>query len=120
MKQLKYLAFGEIIPDEEFYTYNSKYNNSKTKLIIPAKISKELTLEIQKIAVKAFKAIDGKGYARVDFLVNDETGEIYIIEINTIPGFTNISMFPKLFENSGINYSELLDQLIKLALEVQK
>lgn len=115
---VKTSCLGEIIPDEEFYTYNSKYNNSKAKLIIPAEISKELTLEIQKIAVKAFKAIDGKGFSRVDFLVNDKTGEINIIEINTIPGFTSISMFPKLFENTGISYSDLLEQLINLALEL--
>lgn len=118
MKKLKLLAFGEIIPDEEFYTYNSKYNiNSKTKLKIPANISEEISNKIQQIAIKAFKAIDGKGFARVDFLVNDKTEEINIIEINTIPGFTNISMYPKLWKYSGLKYQELLEELVKLALE---
>lgn len=117
---VKTSCVGEIITDEEFYTYNSKYNNSKTKLIIPADLTKKLTEEIQQIAIKAFKAIDGKGFSRVDFLVNDKTGEINIIEINTIPGFTNISMFPKLFEKSGTSYSDLLEQLINLTLELKK
>lgn len=90
---------------------------SKTKLQIPADLPKKIKEDIQKIAIKAFKVIDGKGYARVDFLVNDKTSEINIIEINTIPGFTNISMFPKLWEYSGISYANLLEELIKLALE---
>ena len=73
--------------------------------------------EIRSLAIKAFKAIDGKGLSRVDFFANEETNEIYINEINTLPGFTTISMYPKLFEQSGISYSKLLDKLIKLALE---
>ena len=80
-------------------------------------MSKEITQKIQEISIKAFKAIDAKGYARVDFLVNDKTGKINIIEINTIPGFTNISMYPKLWEYSGLKYKDLLENLINLALE---
>ena len=108
---------GEIIPAEEFYSYDAKYKNSESKVIIPADISKEMSNEIRKLAIKAFKAIDGKGLARVDFFANEKTEEIYINEINTLPGFTQISMYPKLFENIGIPYSELLDRLVNLALK---
>lgn len=108
---------GEIKPAEEFYSYDAKYKNSESKIIIPADISKEMSNEIRRLAIKAFKAIDGKGLARVDFFVNEKTEEIFINEINTLPGFTKISMYPKLFENVGISYSKLLDTLIKLAME---
>ena len=108
---------GEIKPAEEFYSYDAKYKNSESKIIIPADISKEMSNEIRRLAIKAFKAIDGKGLARVDFFVNEKTEEIFINEINTLPGFTQISMYPKLFENVGISYSKLLDTLIKLAME---
>lgn len=117
IEDVKASCLGEILPDEEFYTYNSKYINSKTKLNIPANLSEELTNKVRKEAIKAFKAIDGKGYARVDFMVNYKTGEINIIEINTIPGFTNISMYPKLWEESGLKYPNLLEELINLAIE---
>ena len=108
---------GEIKPAEEFYSYDAKYKNSESKIIIPADISKEMSNEIRRLAIKAFKAIDGKGLARVDFFANEKTEEIFINEINTLPGFTQISMYPKLFENVGISYSKLLDTLIKLAME---
>ena len=108
---------GEIKPAEEFYSYDAKYKNSESKIIIPADIPKEMSNEIRKLAIKAFKAIDGKGLARVDFFANEKTEEIFINEINTLPGFTQISMYPKLFENVGISYSKLLDTLIKLAME---
>ena len=108
---------GEIKPAEEFYSYDAKYKNSESKIIIPADISKEMSNEIRRLAIKAFKAIDGKGLARVDFFANEKTEEIFINEINTLPGFTKISMYPKLFENVGISYSKLLDTLIKLAME---
>ena len=108
---------GEIKPAEEFYSYDAKYKNSESKIIIPADISKEMSNEIRRLAIKAFKAIDGKGLARVDFFANEKTEEIFINEINTLPGFTQISMYPKLFENVGISYSKLLDTLIKLAMD---
>lgn len=107
---------GEIKPAEEFYSYNAKYNNEDSKTVIPEDLPKEISEEIRKQAIKAFKAIDGKGLARVDFFVERKSNEIYINEINTMPGFTSISMYPKLFEKSGISYKELLDKLIELAL----
>ena len=84
--------------------------------MIPAKISAEKSEEIRKLAVKAFKAIDGKGLSRVDFFIENESETVYINELNTLPGFTNISMYPKLFEQIGINYSDLLDKLINLVM----
>lgn len=108
---------GEIRPAEEFYSYDAKYKNQESKIEIPANISKELSEKIRKQAIKAFKAIDGKGLSRVDFFIENKTNKIYINEINTMPGFTNISMYPKLFEASGISYKELLSRLIELALE---
>lgn len=108
---------GEILSAEDFYTYDAKYNNIESKTVIPADISEEVINEIKRIAIKAFKAVDGSGLARVDFFVQNETNKIYLNEINTMPGFTSISMYPKLWEHEGLSYSELLDQLIKLALE---
>ncbi len=108
---------GEIKPAEEYYSFDAKYNNAESVTIIPAKIEEEIADTIKAYAKKAFKAIDGKGLARVDFFVERQTNEIYINEINTMPGFTSISMYPKLMESGGILYSELLDRLIKLALE---
>ena len=110
-------CIGEIKPAEDFYTFDAKYNNQESKVLIPADISEEMANEIRRLAIKAFKAIDGKGLSRVDFFANTETNEIYINEINTLPGFTTISMYPKLFEQVGIKYSKLLDKLIELALE---
>lgn len=106
---------GEIKPAEEFYSYEAKYKNEESKTDIPANIPKEIENEIKKQAIKAFKAIDGKGLSRVDFFIENETNQIYINEINTLPGFTNISMYPKLFEASGIGYQQLLDKLIELS-----
>ena len=106
---------GEIKAADEFYSYDAKYNNQESKTLIPAEISKEKSDEIQKLAVKAFKSIDGKGLSRVDFFIENETEKVYINEINTLPGFTSISMYPKLFEQIGIGYTELLDKLIELA-----
>ena len=108
---------GEIKAADEFYSYDAKYNNEESKTLIPAEISKEKSDEIQKLAIKAFKAIDGKGLSRVDFFIEDKTEKVYINEINTLPGFTSISMYPKLFEQVGIGYTELLDKLIELALK---
>ena len=108
---------GEIKPAEEFYSYNAKYSNEESKTEIPADLPKEISEKIRKQAIKAFKAIDGKGLARVDFFVERKSNEIYINEINTMPGFTNISMYPKLFEKSGISYKELLNRLVDLSFE---
>ena len=110
-------SVGEIIPADIFYSFDAKYSNSQSKTIIPANITNELSDKIRKIAKKAFKAIDGKGLARVDFFIERETNDIYLNEINTLPGFTNISMYPKLMENIGIMYEDLLDKLIDLAVE---
>lgn len=106
---------GEIKSADEFYTYDAKYNNENSKTLIPAEISEENSKEIQKLAIKAFKAISGRGLSRVDFFIEDKTQKIYINEINTLPGFTSISMYPKLFEAVGISYEKLLDNLIELA-----
>lgn len=116
-EDVKASCIGEIAPVENFYTFDAKYKNSESKLTIPANINRELSNKVRDIAIKAFKAIDGKGFARVDFFVNEETEEIYINEINTLPGFTEISMYPKLWEQSGMEYSRILDELVNLALE---
>ncbi len=110
---------GEITPDikHEFYSYESKYTDGGADLQIPANISTEQLLELQWMAKKAFQAIGARGLSRVDFLVDRETGECYLNEINTMPGFTKFSMYPKLWEASRIEYSELLDRLITLAQE---
>lgn len=108
---------GEIKAADEFYSYDAKYNNEESKTEIPANLKDELSNEIRKQAIKAFKAIDGKGLSRVDFFIENNTNKIYINEINTLPGFTNISMYPKMFEASGIPYKELLTKLINFALE---
>lgn len=108
---------GEIRAADEFYSYDAKYNNKASQTIIPADITKEQKEEIRRLAIKAFKAIDGKGLSRVDFFIENKTGKIFLNEINTMPGFTQISMYPKLMEAFGISYNELLDRLISLALE---
>ena len=110
---------GEIQPGGEYYDYNSKYIDKNTKLIIPARIAEDLAEEVQKISKLAFLAIDAAGLARVDFFIQKTTDSYQVLlnEINTIPGFTRVSMYPKLWEKSGIGFSELVDRLIKLALE---
>ncbi|MDI6845719.1 MAG: D-alanine--D-alanine ligase family protein [Candidatus Saccharicenans sp.] len=108
---------GEVIPHREFYDYADKYLEGKTRFQIPAELPEPTVREIQKLAVAAFRAIDACGMARVDFFLEKGTEKIYINEINTIPGFTEISMYPKLWEVSGLSFSRLLDRLIQLALE---
>lgn len=108
---------GEIKAADEFYSYEAKYTNQESKTIIPTELPENITKEIRELAIKAFRAIDGTGLSRVDFFVEDQTNRIIINEINTLPGFTSISMYPKLFEAVGISYSQLLDQLIQLALK---
>ena len=110
-------VLGEIVPAKEFYDYDAKYNDNNSILNIPAHLPEETAKKIQELAVAAYKALDCSGLSRADFFVHKETGEIFINEINTIPGFTSISMYPKLWEASGLKYSELLDRLIQLALE---
>jgi len=107
----------EIIPSREFYDYEDKYLLDAAKLLVPAPLTAEQTAEIQKLAVEAYQAVDCEGMARVDFLLEASTGKLYINEINTIPGFTSISMYPKMWEQAGVPFAELLDRLIDLALE---
>jgi D-alanine-D-alanine ligase len=111
---------GEIVPSREFYDYAAKYldeEDEASDLLIPAPLSDEETARIQSLALQAYRAIDCAGLARVDFLINDATGDLFVNEINTIPGFTSISMYPKLWEASGIPYPELVSRLIDLAIE---
>ena len=107
---------GEIVPGADFYSYDAKYVLDSSALLIPAPLTEAQTAQVKDIAVRAFKAVDACGMARVDFLLS-KTGEIYLNEINTIPGFTKISMYPKLWEASGLPYAELVNRLIDLALE---
>ncbi len=107
---------GEILSAEDFYSFDAKYKNQESKVVIPANIPDEKIEEIRKLAVKAFKAVDGSGLSRVDFFVENGTNKIYLNEINTMPGFTSISMYPKLWEEAGINSADLTDKLIQLAL----
>lgn len=106
---------GEILSADEFYSFDAKYKNKDSKTVIPANISKMEIEEIRKLAIKAFNAVDGSGLARVDFFIKEADNKIYINEINTMPGFTQISMYPKLWEQCGIKYSHLLDKLIDSA-----
>jgi D-alanine-D-alanine ligase len=108
---------GEILPSREFYSYESKYIDGTSGLVIPAPLPEEISECIRDYAVRAYKAIDCAGMARVDFLVEKDTNKVYLNELNSIPGFTKISMYPKLWEASGIPYSKLVDRLIELAME---
>ena len=108
---------GEIIPGKEFYDYAAKYRDEGSELLIPAKLNKSQMKSVQQMAVAAFRAVDCSGLARVDFLMDPKSGKIYVNEINTMPGFTAISMYPKLWAASGVNYRQLIDRLIKLGVE---
>jgi D-alanine-D-alanine ligase len=108
---------GEIVPGKEFYDYTAKYLDEGSELIIPAKLTKTETKKVQDMAVAAFKAVDCSGLARVDFLMDPKTRKIYLNEINTMPGFTSISMYPKLWAASGLEYADLIDRLIQLGIE---
>ncbi len=116
-EEVKASCVGEILPAEEFYTFDAKYKNAESRVVIPADLPEGISNEIRSTAIKAFKAVDGKGLSRVDFFVENGTNRIIINEINTLPGFTQISMYPKLWKEAGIKYSDLLDELIKLAKE---
>lgn len=108
---------GEIKPADEFYSYNAKYYNDQSELIIPAPLPEEMISQLQEIAIRTYKAIDCAGMARVDFLVNGQTNQLFINEVNTIPGFTKISMYPKLWDACGLKYADLVDELVNLAFE---
>ena len=111
---------GEILPHREFYDYTAKYLEQGTRLLIPAPLKKKQVETFQKYAVRAFQAIDGTGMARCDFFLENRTGKIFINELNTIPGFTSISMYPKMWEASGLPYTKLIDRLIELAFELHR
>jgi D-alanine-D-alanine ligase len=111
---------GEIVPHREYYDYQAKYLEGGTQLVIPAVLTKKQVATFQEYAVRAFQAIDGTGMARCDFFLERSNGKIFINELNTIPGFTSISMYPKLWEASGLPYTKLIDRLIELALELHR
>jgi D-alanine-D-alanine ligase len=106
---------GEVIPSREFYDYEAKYLDEGSRTVIPAKLTKKQAAEVQRLAIAAFRSIDGAGLSRVDFLLSRDTGEIFVNEINTMPGFTTISMYSKMWEASGVSYPALVDRLIQLA-----
>ncbi|HEY8450091.1 MAG TPA: D-alanine--D-alanine ligase A, partial [Bacillota bacterium] len=108
---------GEILPSREFYDYQAKYLDDTSQLLIPAPVDEGLVAEMRRLALEAYRAVDAEGMARVDFFWSRATGRLYVNELNTIPGFTRISMYPKLWEASGLPYPALLDRLIELALE---
>lgn len=109
---------GEIVPHREYYDYKAKYLEQGTQLVIPAQLTQKQVTTIQGYAIHAFRAIDGTGMARCDFFLERKTGKIFVNELNTIPGFTSISMYPKMWEASGLPYPKLIDRLIELALEL--
>jgi D-alanine-D-alanine ligase len=111
---------GEIVPHREFYDYTAKYLEQGTRLVIPAVLAKKQVITFQEYAVRAFRAIDGTGMSRCDFFFERRTNKIFVNELNTIPGFTAISMYPKLWEASGLPYPKLLDKLIELALDLHR
>lgn len=113
--EVKATCVGEVLSAEDFYTFDAKYKNSESRTVIPAEIGEQKQKEIQELAIKAFKAVDGKGLSRVDFFIRKSDNKVCINEINTMPGFTQISMYPKLWEASGLSYTKLLDKLIELA-----
>jgi D-alanine-D-alanine ligase len=108
---------GEVIPSREFYDYEAKYIDEGSKTVIPADIPASLATQVQRLSVAAFQAIDCAGMARVDFLLSRTSGALFVNEVNTIPGFTTISMYSKMWAASGVSYPELLDRLIALAQE---
>ncbi len=108
---------GEIVPKAEFYDYESKYVDESTELLVPAPISEEQTALVQELALAAFRVLEGSGIARVDFFLDKDTDEILLNEVNSLPGFTEVSMYPRLWQASGLSYPALLDRIIELALE---
>src|SRR5205823_7849510 len=110
-------VLGEIVPCKEFYDYDAKYLDEGSALIVPAKLSKAETKNARELAVHAFKAVDCSGLARVDFLMDPRTRKIFVNEINTMPGFTSISMYPKLWAATGLSYPDLIAKLIELGID---
>ena len=108
---------GEVIPSREFYDYEAKYLDEASRTVIPAEITDAQANQVRALAIAAFKAIDCAGMARVDFLLARDSGVLYLNEVNTIPGFTTISMYSKMWEASGLAYPQLVDRLIALAIE---
>ncbi len=108
---------GEVIPSREFYDYEAKYLDDSSQTVIPARLTDTEIAEVRRQAIEAFEAVDGSGMARVDFFLSRDSGQLFVNEVNTIPGFTTISMYPKMWEASGLPYPQLLDRLIELAIE---
>ena len=113
-------VLGEIVPSNEFYDYAAKYVDDASELMIPAPLPDEVSDRIRALACEAFRTLDLAGFARVDFFVEKKTGEVWLNEVNTLPGFTPISMFPKLWENSGLPYTQLIERLVTLAIEADR
>ena len=114
-KGTKASTVGEVLSAAEFYDYDAKYNNAESRTVIPADLDAKIVEEIRKEAIKVFNAVDGAGLARVDFFVENGTNKVIFNELNTLPGFTSISMYPKLWEAVGLPINELIDELIELA-----
>jgi D-alanine-D-alanine ligase len=108
---------GEICPTHEFYDYEAKYHDESTALVVPAELPEKTTQALRELAVRAFSTLEAEGLARVDFLIDRDSGEVYINELNSLPGFTDASMYPRLWEATGLPYPALLDRLIELAIE---
>ena len=108
---------GEIVPSREFYDYQAKYIDDDSRPLIPAPLTEPQTAEVRRLAIEAFKAVDGSGLARVDFLLARDSGVLYLNELNTLPGFTTIGMYSKLWAATGVDFPSLIDRLIQLALE---
>ena len=108
---------GEVLAAAEFYDYDAKYNNNESRTVIPAELEAEKVEEMRKLAKKIFRAVDGSGLARVDFFVDRKTGKVLFNELNTMPGFTPISMYPMLWKHEGMTEAELMDRFVTLALE---
>jgi D-alanine-D-alanine ligase len=111
---------GEIVPRREFYDYESKYVDEDTDLLVPAPVTEEQAQQMRELAIRAFRVLEGAGLARVDFFLDRESGEIFVNEVNSLPGFTEVSMYPRLWAASGVPYPALLDRLIEIALERQR
>jgi D-alanine-D-alanine ligase len=110
-------VLGEIVPKAEFYDYESKYVDDDTELLVPAPVDEEIAERARALALRAFRILEGAGLARVDFFLDRDTGELFLNELNSLPGFTEVSMYPRLWQASGLSYPALLDRLIELALE---
>jgi D-alanine-D-alanine ligase len=108
---------GEIIPSREFYDYEAKYIDDDSKSVIPADLPHAIVKKVQQLSIEAFRAIDAAGLGRVDFLLSRDTGDLVLNEINTMPGFTSISMYSKMWEASGVGYADLVDRLIQLGID---